>query len=356
MMYAFSRDGAVPGSSLWSRVNAKRIPFNAVMAVAVARADPHAARAEGQQGRRHGRLHRGGVDRRDRALRRAGRSRSTCAGARATRSSAGRGTLGEKYKWMAPVALLEILIVVVIYFNLPFSSSGVPWESDFEWSLFNYTPVVTGGLAIAIGLWWFAQREELVHRAQAHDPGDRSRDRAAAAAPRGAVDADGPGHARHARRHRARHGGGAREHPARRRRGGRRRGGAGDGGAAGVARDGARRTARCCCTASSTRSRTHHEELALLEARNAGKPITAARGEIGMAIATFRYYAGAPERLLGDTIPVAGGLALTVREPIGVVGAHHAVELPARDRGLEDGAGPGGRATPWCSSRPSSRR
>jgi acyl-CoA reductase-like NAD-dependent aldehyde dehydrogenase len=35
---------------------------------------------------------------------------------------------------------------------------------------------------------------------------------------------------------------------------------------------------------------------------------------------TFRYYAGAPERLLGDTIPVAGGEAFTVREPVGVVG------------------------------------
>jgi acyl-CoA reductase-like NAD-dependent aldehyde dehydrogenase len=64
----------------------------------------------------------------------------------------------------------------------------------------------------------------------------------------------------------------------------------------------------------------HHEELAVLEARNAGKPITSARGEIGMAIATFRYYAAAPERNLGDTIPVAGGLAFTVREPLGVVG------------------------------------
>ena len=64
----------------------------------------------------------------------------------------------------------------------------------------------------------------------------------------------------------------------------------------------------------------HHEELALLEARNAGKPIGAARGEIGGAIATFRYFAGAPERLLGETIPVAGGVAMTFREPIGVVG------------------------------------
>jgi acyl-CoA reductase-like NAD-dependent aldehyde dehydrogenase len=64
----------------------------------------------------------------------------------------------------------------------------------------------------------------------------------------------------------------------------------------------------------------HLEELAVLEARNAGKAIADARGEIGMVVETFRYYAGAPERLLGDTIPVAGGQAFTVREPVGVVG------------------------------------
>ena len=34
MMYAFSRDGAVPGWRLWSKVNEKRVPFNAVLAVA----------------------------------------------------------------------------------------------------------------------------------------------------------------------------------------------------------------------------------------------------------------------------------------------------------------------------------
>jgi acyl-CoA reductase-like NAD-dependent aldehyde dehydrogenase len=64
----------------------------------------------------------------------------------------------------------------------------------------------------------------------------------------------------------------------------------------------------------------HQQELALLEARNAGKAIVDARGEMGMVVDTFRYYAGAPERLLGDTIPVAGGQAFTVREPVGVVG------------------------------------
>jgi betaine-aldehyde dehydrogenase len=64
----------------------------------------------------------------------------------------------------------------------------------------------------------------------------------------------------------------------------------------------------------------HREYLAQLEARNAGKPIGDARGEMGMVVDVFRYYAGAPERLLGDTIPVAGGQAFTVREPLGVVG------------------------------------
>ena len=63
-----------------------------------------------------------------------------------------------------------------------------------------------------------------------------------------------------------------------------------------------------------------HEDLAQLEARNAGKPIGDARGEMGMVVETYRYYAGAPERLLGQTIPVAGGVDMTFREPLGVVG------------------------------------
>src|SRR5690349_20336842 len=62
-----------------------------------------------------------------------------------------------------------------------------------------------------------------------------------------------------------------------------------------------------------------NEDLATLEARNAGKPIGDARGEMGMVADTFRYYAGAPERTLGDTIPVAGCVAMTFREPLGVV-------------------------------------
>ncbi len=65
---------------------------------------------------------------------------------------------------------------------------------------------------------------------------------------------------------------------------------------------------------------TELEDLAVLEARNAGHPIASARGEIGMVAATFRYFAGGVERHLGDTIPVVGGVAMTFREPLGVVG------------------------------------
>jgi acyl-CoA reductase-like NAD-dependent aldehyde dehydrogenase len=61
------------------------------------------------------------------------------------------------------------------------------------------------------------------------------------------------------------------------------------------------------------------EQLAVTEARNVGKPIGDARGEMDMVADTFRYYAAAPERALGDTIPVAGGVAMTFREPLGVV-------------------------------------
>ena len=63
------------------------------------------------------------------------------------------------------------------------------------------------------------------------------------------------------------------------------------------------------------------EELAQLESQNVGKPITGARGEAFAVSLVFEYYAGAANKLLGETIPVSKpGLDFTLREPIGVVG------------------------------------
>ena len=64
----------------------------------------------------------------------------------------------------------------------------------------------------------------------------------------------------------------------------------------------------------------HVEELAALEVANSGHPIGSARWEAGHVRDVLQFYAGAPERLSGKQIPVAGGLDVTFNEPLGVVG------------------------------------
>jgi acyl-CoA reductase-like NAD-dependent aldehyde dehydrogenase len=64
----------------------------------------------------------------------------------------------------------------------------------------------------------------------------------------------------------------------------------------------------------------HLEELAQLEVSNAGHTIGNARWEAGNVRDVLNYYAGAPERLSGRQIPVAGGIDVTFHEPLGVVG------------------------------------
>ncbi|MCA0336425.1 MAG: aldehyde dehydrogenase family protein [Actinobacteria bacterium] len=63
----------------------------------------------------------------------------------------------------------------------------------------------------------------------------------------------------------------------------------------------------------------HTEELARLEVTNAGHTIGNARWEAGNVVNVLRYYSAAPERLFGRQIPVAGGLDVTFKEPLGVV-------------------------------------
>jgi acyl-CoA reductase-like NAD-dependent aldehyde dehydrogenase len=62
------------------------------------------------------------------------------------------------------------------------------------------------------------------------------------------------------------------------------------------------------------------EELAALEVANAGHTITNARWEAGNVRDVLQYFSAGPERLLGHQIPVAGGVDITFREPLGVVG------------------------------------
>jgi amino acid transporter len=152
--FAFSRDRAVPGWKLWSRVSGKRgVPMAAVVASCVlvfllmvpalpgkgAFVPPvafYAATAIGTVG-----LYIAYVA--PVYLRwRAGDS-----------FEARSWTLGPRYKWINLIAVLFV-IFMVIDLCLPAYSTGVPWESDFDWSFFNYTPAVVGLVALGTGLAW----------------------------------------------------------------------------------------------------------------------------------------------------------------------------------------------------------
>jgi amino acid transporter len=66
---------------------------------------------------------------------------------------AGPWTLGNKYKWMNPIAFSWVAICVVI-FCLPFAPAGVFFKSGFEWSAVNYAPIVTIGVMAAVTIWF----------------------------------------------------------------------------------------------------------------------------------------------------------------------------------------------------------
>ena len=72
-------------------------------------------------------------------------------------------------------------------------------------------------------------------------------------------------------------------------------------------------------TKASLAIRDRQEELATLEARNGGKPISSARAEIDIVANVFEYWGGAANKITGETIPIPPpGIDLTLREPVGV--------------------------------------
>jgi len=65
----------------------------------------------------------------------------------------GPWTLGNKYKWMCPIAFGEV-IIVSIYFILPTSPGGTPRNAAFDWSLVNYAPILLLAVIGFAGIWW----------------------------------------------------------------------------------------------------------------------------------------------------------------------------------------------------------
>jgi amino acid transporter len=148
MLFAFSRDRAVPGSQLWRTVSNNRVPYLAVLGIGVlawllmlptlinsaigylvgtsiavvglyiSMAIPIFLRI------------------------RAG-----------DRFQRGAWSLGKHYKWIAPVAVIWILFVCVL-FMLPVSPDGVPGAEGFDWTVVNYSPLTVGAVLLVVGGWY----------------------------------------------------------------------------------------------------------------------------------------------------------------------------------------------------------
>ncbi|GAA3679870.1 amino acid permease [Arthrobacter ginkgonis] len=155
MLFAFSRDGAVPGARFWTRLNKSGVPLYSVALVAVlaivltlpalvpvdinGAPVPVAFNAVVSIGvvglylafgiPIFQRLRKGSAFQK------------------------GSWTLGRHYKWLSVVAVVEIAVTTVIAI-LPTSPGGVPWSPEFEWKYFNYTPLVVGGTLLTLWLAW----------------------------------------------------------------------------------------------------------------------------------------------------------------------------------------------------------
>ncbi len=152
MTFAFSRDGAIPGSRLWSKVNPRtKVPANAVLLSAVVGAIITAPAL----------LSVGGIPVAFYAVVSIAVIGLYLAFAipiflrwrQGDAFETGSWTLGRKYRWMNLLAVAEIAIVSV-YFILPFSPAGTPFTKEFTWSAVNYAPILTIGTLVLLAIWW----------------------------------------------------------------------------------------------------------------------------------------------------------------------------------------------------------
>jgi amino acid transporter len=148
MMFAFSRDRAVPGSGIWRKVARNRVPVYAVAAIAVLSwALMLPTLANGVVGYLVGtsiaviglyiafalpiilRIRAG------------------------SRFARGAWSLGRHYRWISPLAVAWIALVCVL-FLMPVSPNGIPGAAEFDWNVVNYAPLTVGGALVLFGGWY----------------------------------------------------------------------------------------------------------------------------------------------------------------------------------------------------------
>lgn len=155
MTFAFSRDGAIPGSPTLQRLTRSRVPANAVVFVGICAAVlTLPALIE--------------VDVNGTPVPLAFYAVTSIAviglylafaipiflrWRYGERFETGSWNNGAKYKWMNPIAVIEI-VVVSVFLMMPTTPAANPFRDEFEWKFVNYAPIVTLGALLLLTIWW----------------------------------------------------------------------------------------------------------------------------------------------------------------------------------------------------------
>jgi hypothetical protein len=149
MMFAFSRDGAIPGHRVWKRVHpTSRVPVYAVGAIAVL---SWALMIPTYWNNVVGYL--------------VGTSIAVIGlyiafvlpiilrWRKGESFERGAWHLGKHYKWIDPLAIAWIALICVL-FLMPITPTGIPWKTGFDWNVVNYAPITVGGALLLFGGWY----------------------------------------------------------------------------------------------------------------------------------------------------------------------------------------------------------
>ena len=159
MLYAFSRDRAVPGSSNWSKLSASRVPARAVMLVAVVAAlVTLPALVEVNIGTEEEPIISPIAFFAVTSIAVIGLYLSFAIPIylrwrQGDSFKVGSWNNGSKYKWMNPLAVAEI-VIVSLFLMWPSYIGGLPTSDAFEWKFVNYSPIVTLGALLLLTIWW----------------------------------------------------------------------------------------------------------------------------------------------------------------------------------------------------------
>jgi amino acid transporter len=152
MCFAFSRDGAMPGWRIWSRVNTNRVPANAVLFMAACGAiitvPAYWPASNGVPVAFYAVVSIAVI-----GLYIAYVIPIYLRWRMGDAFQTGPWNLGRKYKWMNPFATVWVALITLI-FILPTNPGGVPFKDGFDWKLVNYAPLVTGAVILAVAIWW----------------------------------------------------------------------------------------------------------------------------------------------------------------------------------------------------------